>query len=645
MADELDEILDLMQGRAKRVRESGALPSIPMEGDSGADRNIRPGDLIGDDCVVERVLSRRSGSEVLLVRHCTLDRPFIVKFLPASLLGDERELSRFRQATQASSLLGHENIAYVTAYGVSPWFGHYCMMEYLNGDTLATRLKSGERLPVIDVLDIAASVGSALASVHDLGVVHRDVRPGNLIAHASGGHDHWKLLGFGLSSEQLRKDPSQDGALYVAPEVAIGTNDGPLTDQFSFAATLYHALLGAPPWPDRTWGTAGPEAWTPPTGADGLEFAPNVEDMKEVLSRALSAAPRDRFQDMDSFVMALQTASGTTRPATASPEDEHRAVPRLGDEASVAVDVGYSQPDGAPRGTSTGSTGPSVEVSFAQIEGMRMVLRMAFRTARRLRREWRRNLIAGGAFVPIERRLNPGSPVLLEIAFKPAGRAERFPGRVVRHQSEGVPGLVVEIEPEHRQALLQFISDLQLGGFDAQAVVQRRPHSPEVLDLTVDEEFVLARLSEADTVGELRRSFTNLPLPLDDVIARLEEKGWIRILGGGERARTTGELPAVPTEVGVEAVVRRADFLGEQGNYLAALETLRLGAERYSAPHLYHQLAIGRVRFQSDLPGAIEALKTAVSLAPDEETYRKTLESFQRFAQYDPDGLGGDPLA
>lgn len=628
MSDESDSLFTSLANRVKQLRKSGSRAA-------GGASSMRKGDIIDEQYVVERVLSDRRGSEVLLVRDRNADRLAALKLLPISLSEDERAMQRFQEETRAVSLLGHENIAFVTGFGRSRDLGQFCVTEYLNGEPLAARLASVGPLPVENVLDLAAGAGSALASAHDLGLAHCDVRPGNFVSHRIGeGREEWKLLGFGISAALLR-DLEPRVALYVAPEVAVGGISGPHADQFSLAATLYHALYGTPPWPDRTWETSVSGVWSEPASGSG---APGP--MREVLLQALAPAAEARFSDMDGFIAAFQRASGLSRPASASPEATYRATK---EGSSLTVGVSYSQPGGIGSPSKTGVPAPSVEISYGQFQDMRLVLRLKFKSANRLRREWRRNLVAGGIFVPIEREINAGSPVIVEIEFEPTGTVASFPGRVARRETEGVKGLAVDIDPSHREALIQFVEELQLVVFEASAVVQRQPQPPVVMELTVDEEFVLSRLSDADSVGKLRRTFMNLPIPLDDIIARLAEKGWIRVLGTSKRVANTEARPTAPAEANVSLVLRRVDYLNGQGNYPAAIETLALAAERYREPVLYHQLGILRLRHQSDLPGAIAAMKKAVALAPGDATYQSTLESFERFAEYDPEGDGKHP--
>ena len=644
--DDLDDLLNQMESHAQRLRESGPLPRVNIRaGDDEPRQQLQYGDWLTENCSLERILYEGEGKMVLLVRHHKVDRVFAMKLLPTSSHADERAIQRFEEEARETSLLGHENIVYVTDFGFRPGLGHYYLMEYLNGETLASRLLGGKPEPLEVVLNVAACAGAGLAAVHDHSLVHRDVRPSNLMSHRQGKQETWKVLDFGRSTKVVGTHealPLFDEPLYVAPEVAMGTKAGPAADQFSLAATLFHVLYGTPPWPDRSWATALPQHWHLPV----IPTEPSSEiheRLTQVLLRALAVDPRNRFASMDDFVAAMHSASGATRRASVPPVDVREAnslAAGLSEGVSLAVDLSFEASGSGNEEPSSpeADTSGSVEVAVAELPGLNLILTMSFKSARRLRREWRRNMIGGGIFVPTARRLETGSPVVVMVEYLPTGAAASFPGKVAGRESDPAPGLAVEIDASYRQAMHDFVSKLQLNAFDPQTVVQATTDPPRNDRLTADEKFLFSKLDHPRTIGELRRLFANLPVPVEDLVARLEEKGWLRVLGAEERATpNTGEVDTVAEAKDVRSVLRRAEYLREQGNYLAEIETLHLASERYEDTDLLLRLAFAKLQFQGDLPGAIAVLERAVALDPDDDRSAQALDGVRRFAAYDAD--------
>ena len=633
--DDLDALLDLMERRARLLSESGGHARAHVNATNAKDR-LRYGDTVATDYYFERILFEEDGRLVLLVRHRNSDVRFAMKVLPRELSNDSAEVAAFRDEAGAVSSLGHENIVFVTEFGHADEIGHYYMMEYLNGETLARRLMRRVRRPLWLALDVAACAGGALAVVHDLGFVHRNVYPGNLMSHRDGETETWKLLGFGRAStgdDALEVHALRDRRLYIAPEVVAGAPASPAADQFALAATLFHCVFGTPPWPDRTWESARPENWTLPAAPFGHQLGAAAAGLYEALATSLAAAPSDRFDSVDDLLTAFQEASGESRRASVSPADA-LASNRLADDdpptGEMLVDMSFDS-----LGVEVGADiSGSVEVELSDILGG-MEVRLSFRSARRLRREWRRNIIGGGVFVPTRRLLDVGSPVYVVIDFVPAQASRRIPGVVIGREVTPAPGIAVELDPARRAELHQFISGLNLGAFEPKAIVQQRSPQPDHNDLTSDERFVLSKLLQPLSVGALRRLFTNLPVPIDDVIARLEEKGWVEV-GDEKRTRTisrpgydSGEEP----EVSIKSVFQRANYLRDQGNFAAEIETLQLAAERYADPELLHRLAFARLRFHGDVPGATRDIERAIKLDPQNPKYQAVRDSLVWFVR------------
>ena len=194
--------------------------------------------------------------EVYLAEDSRLDRKVALKILPQHL-SDRADLrERFEREARAVSSLNHPHIC--TLYDIGEQDGiHYLVMEHLEGETLAARLEKGA-LPLEQTLQYAIQIADALDKAHRQGVVHRDLKPGNIMLVKSGA----KLLDFGLAKLQATETPTNLSSLpteqasltaegtilgtlqYMAPEQLEGKEADPRTDIFAFGAVVYEMATG-----------------------------------------------------------------------------------------------------------------------------------------------------------------------------------------------------------------------------------------------------------------------------------------------------------------------------------------------------------------------------------------------------------------
>jgi len=192
--------------------------------------------------------------EVYLARDTRLDREVAVKVLPKHLTSNEELRQRFEREARAISSLTHPSIC--TLHDVGSADGvEYLVMEYLEGETLAQRVTKGP-LPLAELLKVAGEIAAALDKAHRAGVVHRDLKPGNVMLTKSGA----KLLDFGLAKSAAGLTSSPDAATltepltsqgtlvgtfqYMAPEQLEGREADARTDIFAFGAVLYEMATG-----------------------------------------------------------------------------------------------------------------------------------------------------------------------------------------------------------------------------------------------------------------------------------------------------------------------------------------------------------------------------------------------------------------
>ncbi|MBC7930814.1 MAG: protein kinase [Rubrivivax sp.] len=287
---------------------------------------------------VARELGRGGMGEVYLARDTRLDRPVALKLLSASFTRDPDRVNRFRREARAVSLLNHPNILTVYEVGESEGF-QFIVTEHVEGRTLREAM-SRERLTPARALDIAAQAASALAAAHEAGIIHRDVKPENLMIRPDG---YVKVLDFGLAkltglrieetrpaSTSASDDETSLGSQnpqsairnpqstmpglvmgtvsYMSPEQARGQKVDARTDVWSLAVVLYELLAGRAPFEGETRSdvlvsilTKEPE----PLAA----HAPNApEELRRVVSKALCKEREERYPSMREMLADLREA-------------------------------------------------------------------------------------------------------------------------------------------------------------------------------------------------------------------------------------------------------------------------------------------------------------------------------------------------
>ena len=250
-----DEVLSLLraQSRAAGFMEQSALRVAAR----ALAREAAPEPLAGREVggyVVERLLGAGGMGEVYLARELKLGRPVAFKVLPRHALADPERAERFKREARALSALNHPNL--VTVYDVGEHAGlAYIAMEYVEGRTLRSLLEDRPRLG--ESLAIAAQIAEALAAAHQAGVVHRDVKPDNVMVRPDG---YVKLLDFGLAKLTEPSAPRGDGPgvtragaamgtlAYMSPEQAAGEAVDHRTDIWSLGVLIYELVAGRKPF-------------------------------------------------------------------------------------------------------------------------------------------------------------------------------------------------------------------------------------------------------------------------------------------------------------------------------------------------------------------------------------------------------------
>lgn len=268
---------------------------------------------------IERELGRGATAVVYLARDRTTERSVALKVLRPEL-AESLSAERFLREVRLTQQLTHPHIAPVLDSGVAGGL-FFCVLDYMDGGTLRDRLDRERQLPMADIAAITRAVGSALDYAHRGKIIHRDVKPENILF--GGGQACLADFGIARALETLGGPTTSTGVVrgtpaYMSPEQASGEReyDG-RSDVYSLACVLYEAIAGVPAF-------AGPN--TQAVLAQRLIHVPRplhvyrpmvTAEMDAVMARALATAPADRYQSAASFANALCTAIDNAASPTA----------------------------------------------------------------------------------------------------------------------------------------------------------------------------------------------------------------------------------------------------------------------------------------------------------------------------------------
>lgn len=248
---------------------------------------------------------------VYMGRDTLLNRLVTVKMLRPEFTSDEDFVKRFRREAQAVASLSHPNIVSIYDVGLEDKV-HYLVMEYVEGDNLKNLIREQGVVPVDRAVEVARQVSEALQHAHENNIVHRDIKPQNILITKGG---RAKLTDFGIAREATTATLTQTDTIvgsvhYLSPEQARGDTADPRSDIYSLGIVLYEMVTGVLPFRGETpIGVALKHIQESPAQPSSLN--PSIPPaLERIIIRAMSKNPVDRYQSAKDMSIDLERLSG-----------------------------------------------------------------------------------------------------------------------------------------------------------------------------------------------------------------------------------------------------------------------------------------------------------------------------------------------
>ena len=322
--------------------------------------------IVNDRYEIGKRIGRGGMAEIFQARDILLDRPVALKVLFPEFATDPAFVERFRREAQAAANLNHPNIV-----GVYDWGKvnntYYIAMEYVNGRTLADILKQSGTLTPMQVCDLISEVASALISAHHNGVIHRDIKPGNILVSTTG---QVKVADFGIAralGAGVEQGLTQTGAVmgtatYFSPEQAQGVSTDQRSDIYSLGIVMYEMLCGVAPFTGENAVAIAYKQVHEHAMPLTQRLASIPTEVAAIVAKCMEKAPDDRYasaeqvrDELRRFVEGMPVLAATDKKV---PEQATQVLPQTDINATTVISAQDSATELLPK-TSVTATRPT----------------------------------------------------------------------------------------------------------------------------------------------------------------------------------------------------------------------------------------------------------------------------------------------
>ncbi len=270
--------------------------------------------------ILQKPIGKGAMGQVWLARQESLDRMVAVKVLPKELAGDPSFRARFEREAKAAAALIHPNVIQIYSFGIEqnvPYFA----MEFVRGEDLSVKIRKGQKYTIREAVKIASDVARALECAHERNLVHRDIKPGNIMIAHNGVV---KVMDFGLAkAASAQSSITQPGLImgtpsYMSPEQGMGKELDVRSDMYSVGVVLYKLLTGEVPFTaDTPTAVIFRHIYEEPKSV--RELNPEVpEELERIVNRLMAKSPDDRYRTPTELIADLEAFLGGTTTTTAA---------------------------------------------------------------------------------------------------------------------------------------------------------------------------------------------------------------------------------------------------------------------------------------------------------------------------------------
>jgi hypothetical protein len=256
-------------------------------------------------------------SMVFVAHDSTLNREVALKILSEDYSADGQRIAAFEEEARITASFSHPHVVRVLTTGKA--FGRfYIAMELVPGGHFEHQIRERGKIPELEMLPFAIEVAQGLKAAHSAGLIHRDIKPGNILLDAEG---HAKIVDFGLAlvtqGGSAQATEIWATPYYVPPETIEGSPEDFRSDIYAFGATLYHALVGRPSCGEQTMATEALREAKKNVIPVGLADASISVDTCRIVDRAMAYDPKGRFESYDELIKQLEISLKRLKSGTA----------------------------------------------------------------------------------------------------------------------------------------------------------------------------------------------------------------------------------------------------------------------------------------------------------------------------------------